>query len=66
MQDTPVRFLGGEDLLEKAQANHSSIPGLPCGSFGKESTCNVRDLGSIPGLERYPREGKGYPPSILA
>ena len=28
---------------------------------GKESTCNVEDLGSIPGLERSPREGKGYP-----
>ena len=35
--------------------------GFPCGSAGKESTCNVGDLGSIPGLERSPREGKGYP-----
>ena len=25
MQETPVRFLGGEDLLEKKQAAHSSI-----------------------------------------
>ena len=24
--------------------------GFPCGSAGKESTCNVGDLGSIPGL----------------
>ena len=24
--------------------------GFPGGSDGKESTCNVRDLGSIPGL----------------
>ena len=23
--------------------------GFPCGSAGKESTCNVGDLGSIPG-----------------
>ena len=38
-----------------------SILGLPCGSAGKESTCNVRDLGSIPGLRRSPQEGKGYP-----
>ena len=29
---------------------------------GKESTCNEGDLGSIPGLGRYPGEGKGYPP----
>ena len=34
--------------------------GFPCGSAGKESTCNVGDLGSIPGLGRSPGEGKGY------
>ena len=34
--------------------------GFSCGSAGKESTCNARDLGSIPGLGRSPREGKGY------
>ena len=32
-----------------------------CGSVGKESDCNVGDLGSIPVLERSPGEGKGYP-----
>ena len=35
--------------------------GFPCGSAGKESPCNVGDLGLIPGLERSPGEGKGYP-----
>ena len=35
--------------------------GFPCGSAGKESTCNVGDLGSIPELGRSPGEGKGYP-----
>ena len=35
--------------------------GFSCGSAGKESTCNVGDLGSIPGLGRSPGEGKGYP-----
>ena len=34
--------------------------GFPCGSAGKESTCNVGDLGSIPGLGRSPGQGKGY------
>ena len=29
MQETPVRFLGREDLLEKGQATHSGILGLP-------------------------------------
>ena len=31
------------------------------GSAGKESACNVGDLGSIPGLGRSPGEGKDYP-----
>ena len=35
--------------------------GFPCGSAGKESACNVGDLGSIPELGRSPGEGKGYP-----
>ena len=35
--------------------------GCPCGSAGKESARNAGDLGSIPGLERSPGEGKGYP-----
>ena len=35
--------------------------GFPCGSDGKESTCNMGGLGSIPGLGRSPGEGKGYP-----
>ena len=34
--------------------------GFPCGSAGKESTCNAGDLVSIPGLGRSPGEGKGY------
>ena len=29
--------------------------------MGKESACNMGDLGSIPRLGRYPGEGKGYP-----
>ena len=35
--------------------------GFPYGSAGKESACNAGDLGSIPGLDRSPGEGKGYP-----
>ena len=31
------------------------------GSAGKESACNMGDLGSIPGLGRSSGEGKGYP-----
>ena len=36
--------------------------GFPDGSDGKESACNVSDLGSIPGLGRSPGEGNGYSP----
>ena len=42
-------------------SNLSDPRGFPCGSAGKESTCNVGDLGSVPGLGRSPGEGKGYP-----
>ena len=35
--------------------------GFPGGSDGKESTCNVGDLDSIPGSGRSPGEGNGYP-----
>ena len=31
------------------------------GSDSKESACNARDLGSIPGWERSPGEGNGNP-----
>ena len=35
--------------------------GFPGGSAGKESACNMGDLGSIPGLGRSPGEENGYP-----
>ena len=53
MQETLVVLLGQEDLL-KGYATHSSILGLQYKFAGKESTCTVGDLGSIPGLGRFP------------
>ena len=54
--------------MQKIEENFSFIEDIillylyvPCGSAGKQSTCNVGDLGSIPGLGRSPGEGKGYP-----
>ena len=41
--------------------NQGYMCGFPCGSAGKESACNIGDLGSISGLRRFPGEGKGYP-----
>ena len=58
----------GHDLATKpppsinlCQKVHLYILGFPCDSAGKESACNVGDLGLIPGLGRSPAEGKGYP-----
>ena len=34
--------------------------GFPGGSAGKESACNVGELGLIPGLGRSPGEGNHY------
>ena len=38
--------------------NHRGFPG---GSDSKESACRAGDPGSIPGSERSPGEGDGYP-----
>ena len=41
---------------------HVSIEmGFLGGSDGKESACNVGDLGSIPGMGRFPGGGHGNP-----
>ena len=61
MQETPVRFLGQEDSLEKGWATLSSILGFPGGSNSKESTCNGGDLDLIPGLGRPLGGGPGNP-----
>ena len=37
------------------------ILGFPGGSEVKASACNAGDLGSIPGLGRFPGEGYGSP-----
>ena len=39
--------------------------GFPCGSAGKESACNVGDLGLIPGLGRFPWKRKQVPTLVL-
>ena len=61
MQETPVQFLGREDHQKRDRLPTPGFLGFPGGSPGKESSCNVGDLGSIPGLGRSPGEGKGCP-----
>ena len=46
-------------LTELNSSNYRK--GFPCGSAGKESACNVGDLGLIPGLGRALGEGNSYP-----
>ena len=38
---------------------NNALPGFSGHSDGKESACNVGDLGSIPGSGRSPGEGNG-------
>ena len=64
MQETPVLFLGWEDPRRRDRLPTPVFLGFPCGSAGKESTCNSGDLGSIPG--EPPEKGKPTYSSILA
>ena len=52
---------GGKEHHTNTKLTIQLNMGLPCGSAGKESTCNVGDLGLIPELWRSPGEKKGYP-----
>ena len=50
-----------KEMLSLVFINYLSILGFPGGSDGKESACNARDLGSIPGLGRSSGGGHGNP-----
>ena len=53
-------ILGFKNLKLQDWAPPWTGEGFPGGSDGKESPCNVGDLGSTPGLGRSPGEGNGY------
>ena len=62
MQETLVRFLGWEDPLEKGQATHSNILGLPFVAQLVKNPPAVRETWVQPlGWEDPPGEGKGHP-----
>ena len=65
MWEAWVQSLGWEDPLEKGHASTSVFLGFPGGSDGKESTCNVGDLGLIPGLQRSHGGGHGKPTPVF-
>ena len=52
-------FVGGSSLLNGNYILGSLETGFPYGSDCKESACNARGLGSIPGSETSPEEGNG-------
>ena len=58
-----VVFVLGKKKKSYFVTNHNFYAswGFPWGSAGKETTCSVGDLGSVPELGRSPGEGKGYP-----
>ena len=57
-----VLFPGREQKLPDFPEERTfEVQGFPYSSVGKESACNVRDLGSISGSGRFPGEGNGNP-----
>ena len=56
----PAKFL--EISFQSTELSENTVySGFLGGSDSKESACNVGDPGLIPGLERSPGEGNGYP-----
>ena len=54
---TKIRKHGEVGRVQTLKSDVGSV--IPGGSDGKASVYNVRDLGSIPGLGRFPGEGNG-------
>ena len=60
MQETSVQFLGQKFPWRRDRLPTPVFLGFPVVSDGKESACNVGDLGLISRLGRFPGKGKGY------
>ena len=61
---TRLKWLSSSSIV--ALLWYKSLLSFPGGSDGKESACNVRNLGSIPGSGRSPGDGNGNPLQFLA
>ena len=61
VQETTVHFWFRKIHWRRDRLPTPVFLGFHIGSSGKESLSNTGDQGSIPGLGRSPREGKGYP-----
>ena len=49
------------EVSQRQKSNDIVYMGFPRSSVGKESACSAGDLGSIPGLGRYPGGEHGNP-----
>ena len=65
MQEILIRLLDQEDPLEKGQAPTPVFLGFSVGSDGKNSACNVGDLGLIPGSGGSPGGRAGQPTPVF-
>ena len=61
MQETLVQFLCRKIHWRRDRLPIPVFLGFPSGSDGKESACNVGDLGSVPGSGRSPGGEHGNP-----
>ena len=66
MQETPVQFLGQKIPWRRDRLPTPVFLSFPGGSAGKESTCNVGDLGSILGWKDHLEKGMATHSSVLA
>ena len=65
MQESPVRFLGWEDPLEKGKATHSSILGLPLWLSWYRIHLQCRSPGFDPWVGKIPWRREWLPTAIL-
>ena len=66
MWETWVQFLVGKILWRRDKLSTPALLGFPCGSAGKESTCNAGSLGLILGWKNPLEMEKATHSSILA
>ena len=66
MQETPFDSWVRKICWKRDRLPTPLFLSFPGASVGKESTCNVGDLGSVSRLGRSPGEGNGYHSNILA
>ena len=65
MRETLIRLLGQEDLLEKGQATHSSVFGLPLWLSWQRICLQCRRPGFGPWFGRIPWRGEGLPTPVF-